>query len=69
MPLCLETIKAFSEGAPIVTEFVSKLADTILWSSIGAAVLGLILKLIQTVGNTRLLACAEVRYGLPVNRK
>ena len=33
----------------MVTEFVSKLADTVLWSSIGAAVLGLIIKLIQTV--------------------
>jgi hypothetical protein len=49
MPLCVETIKAFQEGAPIVTEFVRKLADTVLWSSIGAAVLGLILKLIQSV--------------------
>jgi hypothetical protein len=28
-----------------VTDFVSKLADTVLWSSIGAAVLGLIIKL------------------------
>jgi uncharacterized membrane protein YccC len=32
-----------------VTGFVSKLADTVLGSSIGAVVLGLILKLIQTV--------------------
>jgi hypothetical protein len=28
-----------------VTDFVSKLADTVLWSSIGAAVRGLIIKL------------------------
>jgi hypothetical protein len=43
-----------------VTEFVSKLADTVLWSSIGAVVLGLILKLRRfniTIGNIRLPAC------------
>jgi len=52
-----------------VTEFVSKLADTVLWSSIGAVVLGLILKLRRfniTIGNIRLPACTEVRCGLPV---
>jgi hypothetical protein len=32
-----------------VTEFASKLGDTVLWSSIGAVVLGLILKLIRTI--------------------
>jgi hypothetical protein len=32
-----------------VTKFISKLADTVLWSSIGAVVLGLILKFIQMV--------------------
>lgn len=32
-----------------MTDFVSKLADTVLWSSIGAAVLCLIIKLIQSV--------------------
>jgi hypothetical protein len=32
-----------------VTEFANKLGDTVLWSSIGAVVLGVILKLIQAV--------------------
>lgn len=32
-----------------MTEFANKLGDTVLWASIGAAVRGAILKLIQSV--------------------
>ena len=32
-----------------MTGFASKLGDTVLWSSIGAAVLGLLLKVVQSI--------------------
>jgi hypothetical protein len=50
-----------------VTEFVSKLADTVRWSSVGAAVLGLILKLTQTVRNSLVLTMPELLRTLTSN--